>query len=121
MWNGGVGHKAAGRAKSRKEREKNGRQRGEPQTDLELAEEVVRPEIRGSKVLTSHGPAWSSQAHRICPLSELWIYGQVSGREMSLEHVILDRNKHPLRQPVPSGWHGVGVGGGGAGSAQGLE
>lgn len=48
------------------------------------------------------------------PLSQLSIYGPVSGGQMSLEHAILGRNKHSSQAAcsprVP--WGGVGLPGG---------
>lgn len=72
-------------------RTRRGRGRGE-------ARNVGQQAWAGSPFMPGQfDPAWPQGT---CPLSELSIYGQVSGREMSLEHVILGRNKHSFKQPV---------------------
>lgn len=64
------------------------------------------------RVLLHARPVWASRLHR--PLCSISVVDLRPGelREMSLEHAILGRNKHPLGQPVLRGWPGWGGGAG---------
>ena len=113
---------AVGLAEDRRQRKKTGRPGDGPRADPRPAGgrgEGRTLQQQAGWVLLHARPVWSSQAPQaLCSIRvvNLWP-GEL--REMSLEHVILGRNKHPLGQPVLRGWPGW-RGGAGAGSAQAL-